>query len=226
MARDKLLALAERVEAATGADRELDAAIYQALNPHMRPIPNCETWRFFDPAKTNHMTAAKYFLGGNATGVAKSYTSSFDAAMSLVPSGCEWSVNWCGNSVANVNRIDVDYPVHCGHAATPALALTAAALRARKTIDAQAERIAELERESARLRDGVMDMSSPVREQIYTAIRTFTCATVAEAEEATRAIIRLVTGATPSIPNARRSRREESGYPRTSDSTWHPGDEM
>lgn len=42
-----------------------------------------------------------------------------------------------------------------------------------------------------------MDMASPVREQIYSAIRTFTCATVAEAEAATRAIIRLVDNALP-----------------------------
>lgn len=35
-------------------------------------------------------------------------------------------------------------------------------------------------------------MASRLREEIYSAIRTFTCATVAEAEEATRAIIRLV----------------------------------
>ena len=35
-------------------------------------------------------------------------------------------------------------------------------------------------------------MASRLREEIYTAIRAFTCATVAEAEEATRAVIRLV----------------------------------
>jgi hypothetical protein len=35
-------------------------------------------------------------------------------------------------------------------------------------------------------------MASRLREEIYTAIRTFTCAKVAEAEEAARAIIRFV----------------------------------
>lgn len=69
-------------------------------------------------------------------------------------------------------------------------------------------------------------MASHLREKIYCAVRAFTCATAAEAEQATRAIIRLVADAAPSIPNARRSRKEESGCPRTSDSTWHPGDEM
>lgn len=42
-----------------------------------------------------------------------------------------------------------------------------------------------------------MDTTNPVREQIYSAIRAFTCATIAEAEAATRAIIRLVDNALP-----------------------------
>ena len=35
-------------------------------------------------------------------------------------------------------------------------------------------------------------MASRLREEVYTAIRTFTSATVAEAEHATRAVIRLI----------------------------------
>lgn len=35
-------------------------------------------------------------------------------------------------------------------------------------------------------------MSSRLREEVYTAIRSFTCATVSEAEEAARVVIRLV----------------------------------
>jgi len=35
-------------------------------------------------------------------------------------------------------------------------------------------------------------MTSHLREEIYTAIRAFTCATVAEAEEATRIVVRLI----------------------------------
>lgn len=42
-----------------------------------------------------------------------------------------------------------------------------------------------------------LDMASPIREQIYLAIRAFTCATVAEAEAATKAIIRLVDDGLP-----------------------------
>ena len=42
-----------------------------------------------------------------------------------------------------------------------------------------------------------MDMASPVREQIFIAIRTFTCATVSEAEEAAKAIVRIVDNSLP-----------------------------
>lgn len=41
------------------------------------------------------------------------------------------------------------------------------------------------------------DTSGLVREQVYGAIRAFTCATVAEAESATRAIIRIVNNGLP-----------------------------
>lgn len=103
---DTLRALAARVQAAEGADRELDA---QAA----RYAP--------------HLIA---FLGGvpdePQPGCAR-YTASLDAAMTLVPEGYDWAVfrtnggltihAWCGN------RDDV-------FAETPALALTAAALLA------------------------------------------------------------------------------------------------
>lgn len=43
----------------------------------------------------------------------------------------------------------------------------------------------------------MVDMASSVREQIYSAIRAFTCATVAEAEAATKAVIRLIDNPMP-----------------------------
>jgi hypothetical protein len=43
----------------------------------------------------------------------------------------------------------------------------------------------------------MIDAASPQREQIFSAIRAFTCATVAEAEAATLAIIRLVNAGEP-----------------------------
>lgn len=110
-----LLALAERVEALTGPDREVDAEIEAA-----RGWPDVQ-W----------------------TGEAPRYTASLDAAASLVPAGWtldtlhEWDAAhlrargpWQGMLKRRVRH---NYTVRsqCLHAATPALALTAAALRAR-----------------------------------------------------------------------------------------------
>lgn len=50
----------------------------------------------------------------------------------------------------------------------------------------------------------MVDMATILREQIYSAVRAFTCATVAEAEAATKVIIRLAgaglkSGNTPTL---------------------------
>ena len=137
--RATLLALAERVEAARVSDR----------TGLRNEVALATGWHRVEPrfTKSKHGAWIKPcdFIGVHSDGSPKldslhgtdmhreppNFLESLDAAMSLVPSGYEWSVNWCGNSVANVSEIGVDYPVHCGGAATPALALTAACLRAR-----------------------------------------------------------------------------------------------
>lgn len=43
----------------------------------------------------------------------------------------------------------------------------------------------------------MVDTATMLREQIYSAVRAFTCATVAEAEAAAKAIIRLVDNGLP-----------------------------
>ena len=104
MTRTTLLALASRVEAATGADSGLDSEIHHAV--------------------LNGVGVGSY-------GTQPAYTASLDAAMSLVPSGWRptisqhlaplphWAVRLdCWNEQVRVK------------AATPALALTAACLRA------------------------------------------------------------------------------------------------
>jgi hypothetical protein len=117
-----LIELAARVEAAEGPDRELDALIYRAL----AGFPTEHWFRYGE----THLTDERVPF----------VTASLDAAMTLVPEGvgdgitAEWNVErWASNGV---------YPEHvratawvCGarraYAATPALALVAAALRAR-----------------------------------------------------------------------------------------------
>lgn len=105
----RLLELAERVEAARLPDREIDDAIHIARTGE-KPF-NCAT--------------------------SKRYTDSLDAAMRLVPEGWNWAcgprAEWQahGRSWAWCDETGEDWEDSWNsYAATPALALTAAALRA------------------------------------------------------------------------------------------------
>ncbi len=112
-----LRALAERVERAEGADRDLDGAVASVVLPNVESYDGDWWWGPHDDAPL-HVPA---------------YTASLDDAVSLVPEGKVWCLFGVGygnnpRSEAYVEDDDADYP---GGAATPALALTAAALRAR-----------------------------------------------------------------------------------------------
>ena len=133
--RATLLALAERVEAATGADRELGARVIAAS---LAPAN-----AFVEQSKIN---GAWCIYTADADGKNRSWqpprgvrgydrcpTESLDAAMSLVPSGWDWSLNGEGNPKSYVAELWVYFGdgEAIAKAATPALALTAACLRAR-----------------------------------------------------------------------------------------------
>jgi hypothetical protein len=123
-ASERLLELAARCEAATGHDRELDAAIACAAGPMIAP-----DWVVSARPSDNRVGAVvRYFDDGTHGWYdAERFTASLDAAMTLVPEGCSWAIN-------SRNSAEV-FGMGCGQgggrAATPALALTAAALRAR-----------------------------------------------------------------------------------------------
>lgn len=112
--------LITRVEAATGADRELDDAIEAEIGDWI----NLGGWQRKHKA-TGVVESYSYRQ-------APAYTASLDAAMSLVPEG------WCftiGQSVGFSAVADLwiagKVPGIHQAADTPAIALTAAALRAR-----------------------------------------------------------------------------------------------
>lgn len=123
-----LLELAARVEAATGPDRELDLLIAKALGfraLHLAFIPGGSDLAW-DPR------------GSGCGFVVEHYTASLDAALSLVPEGLRIA------AIAEQFFEDLDHPwlVKLGFrdragglptagGRTPALALTAACLRAR-----------------------------------------------------------------------------------------------
>ena len=92
-----LLALAERVEAASEGSLQLDIAILSVV--------------------------------GWGTGIR--LTRSLDAAVALVPQGLDWSVDSMPSATIHFLNDHPPTTADCLKAATPALALTAAALRAR-----------------------------------------------------------------------------------------------
>jgi hypothetical protein len=132
-----LIALADRCEAAEGADRDLDEAIALALGWSSVPNPTFAgglvgRWLLPDGSMTGQIDALPKF------------TASLDAAMTLVPEGQASAVG------TMAFRNDPRKPWACiwseqgeplwrADAATPALALCAAALRARASMETNHE---------------------------------------------------------------------------------------
>jgi hypothetical protein len=109
-----LLALAERCEQAAGPDRELDAEIALAIG-YTREKKGRERIAWWRNPKGQQIGYDGWH------NFPPSFTASLDAAVTLVPEGCGWMVM---NNAAKVGR----WP---SRGATPALALCAAALRAK-----------------------------------------------------------------------------------------------
>ena len=123
---ETLSALIARLEASTGPDREIDQAVADATL-----IPESDVCIVGAPAP---MKVWRYIDG--SVGTALRCTASLDAAMTLVPDGHLWTikgrmggVEWSASCWAT-GAMYVAYCEGC-YAATPALALSAAALRAR-----------------------------------------------------------------------------------------------
>lgn len=117
-----LIELAEQCEKACGADREIDLRIQMATNPEWAPI------------KENEVNFHVRY-GGHPR-----FSASLDAAMSLVPESAGLGIERYWNQHGEVWSAEIrtggvpDNPrkvFDCYDAATPALALCAAALRAR-----------------------------------------------------------------------------------------------
>ena len=112
--------LIERLEKATGPDRKLDDDIaishgwtFEKMKRDARPY-----WR--EPGQTEWFARSR--SGPPA------YTSSIDAALTLVPEGMDWSISSYGGTFIHPGN---DAPVIRGEGRTPVLTLCVAALRAR-----------------------------------------------------------------------------------------------
>jgi len=132
MTRAEVLALADRAEKATGPDRELDADISRALGWFQKPV----TMRYANPdavVTEHYWTFEGDSRGAWSTTAPHLFTASLDAAMTLVPEG--WQVEMViRDEGAAAQLFDTirgpSEPWIRKMSATPALALTAACLRA------------------------------------------------------------------------------------------------
>ena len=140
-----LMKLAERVEALTGPCRETDLAIFRALNPE---YADESVWRPYANGLRHVQDGSDARCLPPPEATPSRFTASLDAAMSLVPAayGAFTVARWwcdgddkppfyadCANLAAS--QVGDDCDVFQAWAATPALALTAAALRARATME-------------------------------------------------------------------------------------------
>jgi hypothetical protein len=121
----ELLQLAERCEKAEGPDRATDHAIYEAVIIALgHTITRSDEGFRVEPRGCDYFTTI-------TPAMVLAYTSSLDAALTLVPEGCNWSAESDGSAhVWKGGDYYADISEY-GKAATPALALCAAALRAR-----------------------------------------------------------------------------------------------
>jgi hypothetical protein len=149
--RDDLAALIQRVEAAEGPSRELDAEIIAALvggEAYVSPFNG--KWcvgvgktlkgapREWEPRTSALIKLRRLWIDDMGP------TASLDAAASLVPSG--WAHGYCCRpwldphfATASVWAQHQAATLYSADAATPALALCAAALRARQAMEARDE---------------------------------------------------------------------------------------
>lgn len=123
-----LIALAERVEKAEAGSRELDAEIEKMLScsdefARHHPGKSMRLW--------NENAYRFYYLGDDESDYqSPAYTTSLDAAMSLVPDGMVWQVLTDYGLPGRARISDIPRLKTQADGETPALALTAASLRA------------------------------------------------------------------------------------------------
>lgn len=138
---DTLRALIARVESASGPDRELDAEIGRAVGAFDRLLggfDDSEIAAVTYVPEYDHASILVRMKGRSSGGLRYTeklsrYTASLDAAVSLVPAG--WSILMVWNGKRNICTVHAQ-PLGTvqswpdpSEAATPALALVAAALR-------------------------------------------------------------------------------------------------
>jgi hypothetical protein len=131
--KSALLELASRCEAATGPDRKLDLELELLLDPDRLAFMDKRFAELKASCEAQGMWPEREEACRRDAYHPTRFTDSLDAAMRLVPNGFVFSVTDAARSRANVWRPSPlrSIPPAYVKAATPALALCAAALQAR-----------------------------------------------------------------------------------------------
>lgn len=126
-----LLELAEACERAESGSRELDAQIAAVVR--LDKVPDwARTWAGeWRPNDTGSVVMMQADGTPGPHFMAREYSTSLDAAMQLVPKGLGFMIDGYGTGWYADCSADIDAQAH---AKTPALALCAAALRARHAL--------------------------------------------------------------------------------------------
>lgn len=133
--RATLQALLNRVLEGTGPDRELDAEIWHIAEPAAFTAPHgldCKPWRYIG----NGVWRDDSDPEGHNKAFAPPYTTSLDAALTLVPEGWGWGAamrHWLTpvGAAGSVWQAGQPRATFTADAATPARALMAACLKAK-----------------------------------------------------------------------------------------------
>ena len=133
-----LTSLIERIEAATGGERELDAEIWLACTPGATR----DKWSYIHKATGRECTVDETRDATDRLIIVPSYTTSIDAALTLLPDGFKWKCGYSRHVPHNAEVID--YSAHTGtfigeSDASRCLALLAAILRARQAADTESQ---------------------------------------------------------------------------------------
>lgn len=126
--------LIERLEKASEGSRELDAEIWAVVNGRGQPMQRVGPPTYNPVRLFCNPTPEIDWIGYDLLNIAPAYTTSIDAALTLVPENCDWTIEPDGAWVRWMGADDVE-EAQCvlsqrGGKCT-ALALCIAALRAR-----------------------------------------------------------------------------------------------
>jgi hypothetical protein len=137
--------LSDRVEALAGPDREMDRLIMAAIGTHVLESRGKDKKRWWYPIVERPCIRYSNEDGYGYAPPFPSFTRSLDSAMTLIPEGWTWNVDatgWTWGDDATVSKLSIDWTLWApeptvthkkvmGKHTMPAIALTAAALKAR-----------------------------------------------------------------------------------------------